>query len=139
MQWGSNERFINDISLHYRSSNNNWMVLFIGGVMIEYLEFMFSGFWVFIGCFMVLTVPFRVITYIYNRTLRHWNIRKHGYPPEHCDADGDFKPPVEVETNKAEPREFWLCPIECGGADLDICVAGCRQRCEGAFKVREVL
>jgi len=26
-----------------------------------------------------------------NRILRHWNIRKHGYPPAHCDADGDFK------------------------------------------------
>ena len=27
-----------------------------------------------------------------NRIMRHWNIRKHGYPPAHCDADGDFKP-----------------------------------------------
>lgn len=26
-----------------------------------------------------------------NRVLRHWNIRKYGYPPAHCDADGDFK------------------------------------------------
>jgi len=26
-----------------------------------------------------------------NRMMRHWNIRKHGYPPAHCDADGDFK------------------------------------------------
>ena len=26
-----------------------------------------------------------------NRIMRHWNIRKHGYPPPHCDADGDFK------------------------------------------------
>ena len=26
-----------------------------------------------------------------NRILRHWNIRKHGYPPAHCDADGEFK------------------------------------------------
>ena len=26
-----------------------------------------------------------------NRVLRHWNIHKHGYPPPHCDADGDFK------------------------------------------------
>ena len=25
-----------------------------------------------------------------NRMMRHWNIRKHGYPPAHCDADGDF-------------------------------------------------
>lgn len=26
-----------------------------------------------------------------NRILRHRNINKHGYPPPHCDADGDFK------------------------------------------------
>lgn len=26
-----------------------------------------------------------------NRILRHRNIRMHGYPPEHCDADGDFR------------------------------------------------
>lgn len=25
-----------------------------------------------------------------NRVMRHANIRKHGYPPAHCDADGDF-------------------------------------------------
>lgn len=28
---------------------------------------------------------------IWNRFMRHLNIRKHGYPPAHCDADGDFK------------------------------------------------
>lgn len=34
----------------------------------------------------------RVVVNLPNRILRHWNIRKHGYPPEHCDADGDFRP-----------------------------------------------
>lgn len=29
---------------------------------------------------------------IYNCTVRHLNIRKHGWPPAHLDADGDFKP-----------------------------------------------
>ena len=28
---------------------------------------------------------------IINRMLRTINIYKHGYPPAHCDADGDFK------------------------------------------------
>lgn len=28
---------------------------------------------------------------IWNRLMRHLNIRKHGWPPGHCDADGDFK------------------------------------------------
>lgn len=32
-----------------------------------------------------------------NRILRHRNINKHGYPPPHCDADGDFKPEPENE------------------------------------------
>jgi hypothetical protein len=33
------------------------------------------------------------ITYAYciNRPLRHMNIRKHGWPPVHCDGDGDFR------------------------------------------------
>jgi len=33
-----------------------------------------------------------IIAMLINRPLRHMNIRKHGWPPEHCDADGDFKP-----------------------------------------------
>jgi hypothetical protein len=28
---------------------------------------------------------------IINRIIRRSNIRKHGWPPTHCDADGDFK------------------------------------------------
>lgn len=27
-----------------------------------------------------------------NRFWRHRNIRAHGWPPPHCDADGDFRP-----------------------------------------------
>jgi len=38
-------------------------------------------------------VIIRVAVNLPNRILRHWNIRKHGYPPTHCDADGDFKKP----------------------------------------------
>jgi len=32
-----------------------------------------------------------VLKYSINRPLRAMNIRKHGWPPPHCDADGDFK------------------------------------------------
>lgn len=32
-----------------------------------------------------------IFVQLINRVLRHLNIRKHGYPPPHCDADGDFK------------------------------------------------
>ena len=35
--------------------------------------------------------------YLINRPLRHWNIRKHGWPPAHCDADGDFKSEPEKD------------------------------------------
>jgi len=54
-----------------------------------------DGFWKFIGYWiliaLILVTPSQLIIIIINRFLRHWNIRKHGYPPEHCDADGDFK------------------------------------------------
>lgn len=54
-----------------------------------------GGFWKFIGYWIIITViisiPANLIRFAINRPLRHWNIRKHGYPPPHCDADGDFK------------------------------------------------
>lgn len=37
-------------------------------------------------------VVVHVLVNLPNRILRHWNIRKHGYPPAHRDADGDFRP-----------------------------------------------
>lgn len=33
----------------------------------------------------------RLCLFLPNRIMRHWNIHKHGYPPPHCDADGDFR------------------------------------------------
>jgi len=59
--------------------------------MMEFLNFMFQGFWYFVGCAMILGGIGNGICFIWNRFWRHWNIRKHGYPPIHCDADGDFK------------------------------------------------
>ena len=47
----------------------------------------FLGFWVLI----VLAMMVGLIQLM----MRHANIRKHGYPPKHCDADGDFKPEKE--------------------------------------------
>lgn len=58
---------------------------------MKYLEFMFSGFWTFVGCLILLAGVANAFTICFNRFFRHWNIRKHGYPPAHCDADGDFK------------------------------------------------
>ena len=39
----------------------------------------------------------------YNRTIRGFNIRRHGWPPPHCDADGDFRP-------EEKPKEEWVSP-----------------------------
>ncbi len=39
----------------------------------------------------------RLFVNLPNRIMRHWNIHKHGYPPAHCDADGDFKPLKDAE------------------------------------------
>lgn len=54
-----------------------------------------GGFWKFIGYWsmiaLILGIPAKVLIFAINRPLRHWTIRKHGYPPAHCDADGDFK------------------------------------------------
>jgi len=42
---------------------------------------------VILGC-----TAYDVLFKLPNRLFRHLNIRKHGWPPDHCDADGDFKP-----------------------------------------------
>ena len=52
-----------------------------------------GGFFKFFGYFLVvwvlLAIPLNFLLSLINRIMRHWNIRKHGYPL-HCDADGDF-------------------------------------------------
>jgi hypothetical protein len=59
--------------------------------MRELLEFMFTGFWKFFGCLILLAMCLNFVFRVWNRFWRHWSIRKHGYPPAHCDADGDFE------------------------------------------------
>jgi hypothetical protein len=60
---------------------------------MNYFEFMdkhwFIGFLLTAG---IVGGAFNLIFLMWNRFWRHMNIRKHGYPPAHCDADGDFKP-----------------------------------------------
>lgn len=63
--------------------------------MREIIEIAFSGFWAWLGSFIIfyclLSGMCNLIFVVWNRFWRHWNIRKHGYPPPHCDADGDFR------------------------------------------------
>lgn len=53
----------------------------------------FAGYWFMVA--VIITVPIqgivKLMMFLVNRPLRHKTLRKLGYPPPHCDADGDFK------------------------------------------------
>lgn len=51
-------------------------------------EFMSGSPWL---TFFLLYITLTLIFKMTNRYFRHRNIKAHGWPPEHCDADGDFK------------------------------------------------
>lgn len=60
---------------------------------MDVLQFMSDSPWLTFFLAMIAgEVVVRVVVNLPNRILRHWNIRKHGYPPAHCNADGDFRP-----------------------------------------------
>jgi hypothetical protein len=52
-----------------------------------------------IALIIIIWLVLKAIEFCWNRFWRHWNIRKHGYPPPYCDADGDV--------------------VECKGCDID--------------------
>lgn len=63
--------------------------------MEEILKITFSGFWSFVGMTILL---YGLFYFIVNGAMRVWArfmrmlmVRKHGWPPSHLDADGDFK------------------------------------------------
>jgi hypothetical protein len=59
------------------------------------IESVSGGFWKFCGYWIMVTfilgIPTTLIMFMVNRPLRHYTLRKNGYPPIHCDVDGDFK------------------------------------------------
>jgi len=59
--------------------------------MKDTLQFILGDFWVFAGFVVILELILSFLFRAWNRFWRHMNIRKHGYPPSYCDADGDFK------------------------------------------------
>ncbi len=63
---------------------------------MEYLEFVFSSFWVFIGSLILISVILQFPFNMWNRFLRNLNIKRQGWPPPHLDADGDFRKKKEV-------------------------------------------
>ncbi len=72
---------------------------------MEFIRFIFSGFWVFIGfaivALSVLSYLIKGVVVIIHCILKQGNIRKHGYPPIHCDADEDY-PRKATETDELE-------------------------------------
>lgn len=65
--------------------------------MEELIAFIFSGFWIYAGFFLLLCVFLQFLQSAWHTFWRHYTIRKHGYPPPHCDADGEFKQETQQE------------------------------------------
>lgn len=61
--------------------------------MIEFLKFVMSSFWIWAGLMLVIVIPihqlYDFIYMLYDRKLSYRTIEKHGYPPAHCDAEGN--------------------------------------------------
>lgn len=72
--------------------------------MKDILEIIFRSFWTFIGFAILFSMLLSFLFLLWNRFWRHWNIRKHGYPPPHCDADGDFESETNVNILSHERR-----------------------------------
>jgi hypothetical protein len=51
----------------------------------------------FFICCMLTATPLKM----WKLTMRHLNIRKHGWPPTHCDADGDLKPEPDDDSENS--------------------------------------
>jgi hypothetical protein len=69
--------------------------------MTHFWEFARDHYFLVVFSFLVVCQVFSVLVQatinLFNRCIRHMNIRKCGWPPVHCDADGDFKPEPEKE------------------------------------------
>jgi hypothetical protein len=63
--------------------------------MVDILHFIFSSFWVFIGFWILVSIPFTFVFKIIHVIIRRSNIKNKGWPPEHLDADGDFRKEIK--------------------------------------------
>jgi hypothetical protein len=57
--------------------------------MTEFIKIATSGLWQFVGCAIILGIVLQTILGIIHKIIRCITISKNGYPPQHCDADGD--------------------------------------------------
>ncbi len=59
---------------------------------MTFLQFVFSGFFHFVGAATLLSMGCYYSFLFVNRTLRTVKVLVRGWPPPHLDADGDWKP-----------------------------------------------
>lgn len=63
--------------------------------MLDFFKFACSGFWTFVGVLILLNVIVGIvitgIVEMWSRYMRYLMVKKHGWPPEHLDADWDFE------------------------------------------------
>lgn len=79
--------------------------------MRDTLEFVFSSFWVWVGCWFIFYVAAETIYKCWTRFTRMRMVRKHGWPPSHLDADGDW------ESTKDQGEDACRCD-QCKAAEL---------------------
>jgi hypothetical protein len=65
--------------------------------MLELLKFYTSGFWIFIGSVIIMSLIINGILKIFTRIYRMIMVSRKGWPPSHLDADGDWKPKSKEE------------------------------------------
>lgn len=67
---------------------------------MEILNFIFGNIWHFLGFLLILIATLHFVTNTINMFLRYFTLRRHGYPPTHCNVDGDLA--FTEETSKDE-------------------------------------
>lgn len=64
-----------------------------------------GGFWKFIGYWIMIAVIFGLIANVLKIAIvspfKYLNIKKHGYPPSHCDSMGDLVEEDDEEDNNS--------------------------------------
>lgn len=69
---------------------------------MEFMQFIFSSFWIWLGFFILLALIISFIFRVIARLIRRSMIRHQGWPPAHLDADGDFKENSEENKKKSK-------------------------------------
>ena len=58
---------------------------------MEIIRFFFGNFWHFIALLIILGGLLNLILSMWIKLLNYLTIRKHGYPPSHCNCSGEMR------------------------------------------------